>query len=107
MENGPLGSGINAAQRRCLSIGVEMVNRPSLIFLENPLYGLDRYSSQQVCNTLKYIAAGDRTLVCSIQTPPPLHVFDFFDDLLLLGRGLLIYSGPSSEAVAHFDNIGE
>jgi ABC-type Na+ transport system ATPase subunit NatA len=107
VEIGPLNDGITAAQRRCLTIGVEMVNRPSLIFLENPLYGLDRYSSQQVCNTLKYIASGDRTLVCSIQTPPPLHVFDFFDDLLLLGRGLLIYSGPSAEAVAHFDNIGE
>lgn len=106
VEMGPLRGGISGAQMRCLTIAIGLVNKPALIFLENPLYGLDRHSSMIVCDVLRGLAAGGRTLVCSVQSPPPLHVFDLFDDLYLLGRGLLIYSGPTSEVVPHFDNIG-
>lgn len=106
VEMGPLHGGISGAQMRCLSIAVGLVNKPSLVFLENPLYGLDRHSSMIVCDVLRGLAAGNRTLVCSVLSPPPLHVFDLFDDMLLLGRGMLIYAGPSNDAVGHFDNIG-
>jgi hypothetical protein len=95
IERGPSRGGISGAHMRCLTIGLELVNRPSLIFLENPLFGLDRHNSMVVCDVLRNLSAGSRTLVCSVQTPPPLHVFDLFDDLLLLGRGLLVYSGPT------------
>ncbi len=40
--------GISAAELRCLTIGVELVNRPGLVFLEDPFADLQWQDSEKV-----------------------------------------------------------
>lgn len=106
VEHGPLHRGITPYQLRCVTIGIELVNKPPLVFIENPFFGLDRYSSKLVSETLRSLAAGGRTVTCSLSSPPPSHMLESFDELMLLGRGMLIYAGSTNKLLSYFDNLG-
>ena len=60
---------ISPSQVRCLTIAVEIINRPSLIFLEDPLFDLDWHHALVVSNAIKTLVSGGRTVVCTISKP--------------------------------------
>jgi ABC-type multidrug transport system ATPase subunit len=45
------------------------------------------------------------TKIVSLLQPPPETVANF-DELILLGEGKIIYSGPVNEVIDHFDSLG-
>ena len=84
---GRTGAGLSVEQRKRLTIGVELVAKPSiLIFLDEPTSGLD---GQAAFNTLRFLrklaAVGQAVLVTIHQ--PSASLFKEFDTLLLLARG--------------------
>ena len=52
-----------------MSIGIELLHNPSLIFLDEPTSGLDSFQAQSVMETLRSLAATGHTVVCSIHQP--------------------------------------
>ncbi|KAH8761629.1 putative ABC transporter [Diaporthe sp. PMI_573] len=81
------GAGLSVEQRKRLTIGVELVAKPSvLIFLDEPTSGLD---GQAAFNTVRFLrkltAAGQAVLVTIHQ--PSAQLFAQFDKLLLLTSG--------------------
>ena len=95
---GKVGAGLSVEQRKRLTIGVELVSKPSiLIFLDEPTSGLD---GQAAFNTLRFLRklaeVGQAVLVTIHQ--PSASLFAQFDTLLLLARGgKTVYSGPIGE----------
>jgi ATP-binding cassette, subfamily G (WHITE), member 2 len=61
--------GISGGERKRVSIGVELVTRPSLLFLDEPTSGLDSLTAERVIQTLKHLAATGRTVICTIHQP--------------------------------------
>jgi ABC-type cobalamin/Fe3+-siderophores transport system ATPase subunit len=56
--------GISGGEKRRLSIGVELVTNPSVLFLDEPTSGLDSYNALQVIQTLSKLAVGsDKTVL--------------------------------------------
>lgn len=96
---------LSAAQVRSLSIACELLNRPGLILLEEPLHELMWHDAEIVARLMSVLAAGGRSLICTL-TVPSQAVFSYYDQVLLINRGLLLYSGPSATAHDHFTNIG-
>jgi ABC-type multidrug transport system ATPase subunit len=45
------------------------------------------------------------TKIVSLLQPPPETVANF-DELILLGEGKIIYSGPVNEVIDHFNSLG-
>lgn len=92
---GKVGAGLSVEQRKRLTIGVELVSKPSiLIFLDEPTSGLD---GQAAFNTLRFLRklaeVGQAVLVTIHQ--PSASLFAQFDTLLLLAKGgKTVYSGP-------------
>lgn len=92
---GQVGAGLSVEQRKRLTIGVELVSKPSiLIFLDEPTSGLD---GQAAFNTLRFLrklaGVGQAVLVTIHQ--PSASLFAQFDTLLLLAKGgKTVYSGP-------------
>jgi ATP-binding cassette subfamily G (WHITE) protein 2 (SNQ2) len=84
---GTPGAGLTIEQRKRLTIGVELVAKPSiLIFLDEPTSGLDGQSAYNtVCFLRKLAAAGQAILVTVHQ--PSAQLFSQFDTLLLLAKG--------------------
>ncbi|KAJ4844769.1 hypothetical protein Tsubulata_003473, partial [Turnera subulata] len=102
-------SGISSEQRKRLTIAVELVSNPAVIFMDEPTTGLDARAAAIVMRVVKNIVKTNRTIVCTIHQPS-IDVFEAFDELILLKRGgQVIYSGElglhSSKLIEYFESI--
>jgi ABC-type multidrug transport system ATPase subunit len=89
--------GLSREQLKRLTIAVELVANPSIIFCDEPTSGLDARAAQIVMRVVRNIVNNNRTIVCTIHQPSA-EIFDHFDELLLLKRGgSTIYYGPIGE----------
>ncbi|KAJ7956612.1 Pleiotropic drug resistance ABC transporter [Quillaja saponaria] len=101
--------GLSTEQRKRLTIAVELVANPSIVFMDEPTSGLDARSAAIVMRTVRNIVNTGRTIVCTIHQPS-IDIFESFDELLFMKRGgELIYAGPlgpkSCELVSYFEAI--
>jgi len=97
--------GISGGERKRLSIAVEMISSPSLVFLDEPTSGLDSTAAMTLISTLRGLADQGKTVIAVIHQPSQ-HVFSKFDDLLLVSEGRQMYFGPQSEVRAYMENMG-
>ncbi|CAJ2632869.1 unnamed protein product [Trifolium pratense] len=102
-------SGLSTEQRKRLTIAVELVANPSIIFMDEPTSGLDARAAAIVMRTVRNTVDTGRTVVCTIHQPS-IDVFESFDELLLLkqgGQGM--YVGPlghhSLNLISYFEGI--
>eukprot|EP00854_Cymbomonas_tetramitiformis_P016093 gene16093-19088_t len=77
--------GISGGQRKRLSIGVEIIGLPNIIFLDEPTSGLDSEISFEVMEAVRSITDQNRTVCATIHQPSP-ETFGLFDKILLMGR---------------------
>ncbi|XP_073103925.1 ABC transporter G family member 1 isoform X7 [Elaeis guineensis] len=93
---GQVFKGISGGQKRRVSICVEILTRPKLLFLDEPTSGLDSAASYHVMNRIIDLARHDgMTIIASIHQPSS-EVFELFDNLCLLSSGKTVYFGPAS-----------
>ncbi|KAK9946087.1 hypothetical protein M0R45_011566 [Rubus argutus] len=102
-------TGLSTEQRKRLTIAVELVANPSIIFMDEPTSGLDARAAAIVMRTVRNTVDTGRTVVCTIHQPS-IDIFDAFDELLLLKLGgEPIYSGPlglhSTHLIEYFEGI--
>ncbi|KAF7119647.1 hypothetical protein RHSIM_Rhsim13G0217900 [Rhododendron simsii] len=90
--------GISGGEKKRLSIALELLTRPRLIFLDEPTTGLDSASAFFVTQVLRNVSRDGRTVVCSIHQPNS-EVFALFDDLFLISGGETVYFGEAKMAV--------
>ncbi|XP_043718327.1 pleiotropic drug resistance protein 1-like isoform X2 [Telopea speciosissima] len=94
-------SGLSTEQRKRLTIAVELVANPSIIFMDEPTTGLDARSAAIVMRTVRNTVDTGRTVVCTIHQPG-IDIFEAFDELFLLKQGgEEIYVGPLGRYSCH------
>ncbi|PKA67166.1 ABC transporter G family member 39 [Apostasia shenzhenica] len=101
--------GLSTEQRKRLTIAVELVANPSIIFMDEPTSGLDARAAAIVMRTVRNTVNTGRTVVCTIHQPS-IDIFETFDELLLMRRGgEVIYAGElghhSCKLVQYFESI--
>ncbi|XP_021753225.1 ABC transporter G family member 11-like [Chenopodium quinoa] len=98
--------GLSGGQKRRLSICIETLTHPKLLFLDEPTSGLDSAASYYVMSGIAGAErAYGRTIIASIHQPSS-QVFELFDHLCLLSSGKTVYFGPAAEAVEFFSANG-
>ncbi|KAL0319191.1 UNVERIFIED_CONTAM: Pleiotropic drug resistance protein 1 [Sesamum angustifolium] len=102
-------TGLSTEQRKRLTIAVELVANPSIIFMDEPTSGLDARAAAIVMRTVRNTVDTGRTVVCTIHQPS-IDIFEAFDELFLLKRGgEEIYVGPlgrhSAQLIKYFEGI--
>ncbi|KAL7112056.1 hypothetical protein ACP275_05G129500 [Erythranthe tilingii] len=102
-------TGLSTEQRKRLTIAVELVANPSIIFMDEPTSGLDARAAAIVMRTVRNTVNTGRTVVCTIHQPS-IDIFDAFDELFLMKRGgKEIYVGPlgrqSIHLIKYFESI--
>ncbi|GAV89910.1 ABC_tran domain-containing protein/ABC2_membrane domain-containing protein/PDR_assoc domain-containing protein [Cephalotus follicularis] len=105
----PGSSGLSTEQRKRLTIAVELVANPSIIFMDEPTSGLDARAAAIVMRTVRNTVDTGRTVVCTIHQPS-IDIFEAFDELLLMKRGgRVIYGGKlgvhSQIMINYFEGI--
>lgn len=75
-------TGLSAEQRKRLTIAVELVASPSIIFMDEPTTGLDARAAAIVMQTVRRTANTGRTVVCTIHQPS-IEIFESFDEVYI------------------------
>ena len=90
---GDAGSrGVSGGERRRVSIGVDIIHGPSLLFLDEPTSGLDSTSAYSVIEKVRDIARSGSTVILTIHQPSS-RIQLLLDHMIVLARGQLMYQG--------------
>ncbi len=73
-------SGLSSERRKRLTIAVELVANPSIIFMDEPTSGLDARAAAIVMRAIRNTVDTGRTVVCTIHQPS-IEIFESFDEV--------------------------
>ena len=94
-------AGVAPEVRKKVTIAVELITNPSLLFLDEPTTGLDAPGALSVMKAVKELAR-EIAVVCTIHQPST-EIINMFDGLLLMkAGGQVAYFGPLGELPAYF-----
>ncbi|KAG5501193.1 hypothetical protein JIQ42_06191 [Leishmania sp. Namibia] len=104
--------GISGGEKRRVSIAVELLANPRILYLDEPTSGLDTVSAKHVVEAVVELAKDSmmrmyalhyfafRPIVIFSIHQPSQEIYELFDKVLLLSRGMSIYCGPAAAAAA-------
>lgn len=95
---------LSGGQLRRLSVCVELLDDPKIIFLDESTTGLDSVASTQLLRLLKTLAFEGRTIIATIHTPSAL-MFDMFDHVYAMAAGNCIYQGSSQNLIPFLKDL--
>lgn len=97
--------GLSGGERRRVSIGVDLVHDPAVLFLDEPTSGLDSSSALQVMQILSQMAlVRNRTVILTIHQPSH-RILQTINKFLVMAKGNVVYSGPVSGMTTYFNCI--
>lgn len=86
--------GLSGGQKRRVSICIEILTRPKLLFLDEPTSGLDSAASYHVMSRIIRLAKNEAMTVLASIHQPSSETFNLFHSLCLLAYGKTVYFGP-------------
>lgn len=105
MVGNALVKGISGGERKRTSVGVELISNPKLLFLDEPLSGLDSYAAYTLVQALKDLTQSGVPVLCTVHQPSS-EIFDMFDDVIMLHDGEVVYHGEVEQLPHHFAELG-
>ncbi|XP_030548506.1 ABC transporter G family member STR2-like [Rhodamnia argentea] len=97
--------GVSGGERRRVSIGVDIIHGPSLLFLDEPTSGLDSTSAHSVIEKVHDIARSGSTVILTIHQPSS-RIQLLLDHLIILARGQLMFQGSPKDVTLHLGRMG-
>ncbi|KAJ8752728.1 hypothetical protein K2173_007038 [Erythroxylum novogranatense] len=97
--------GVSGGERRRVSIGTDIIHKPSLLFLDEPTTGLDSTSAYSVVEKVTEIAKGGSIVLMTIHQPS-FRIQMLLDRITVLARGRLVYMGGPTGLHAYLAGFG-
>ncbi len=98
---------LSGGQRKRISIAVELLTEPTILFLDEPTSPLDPETIESFLTSINRLAKRGTTIVMVTHKPEDLN---YVDQVIFLGvQGHMVFKGPATELVQSFkaDNIVE
>jgi len=90
---------LSGGQRKRVSIGVELVTQPRVLFLDEPTSGLDPGLEKQLMHTMRDLARGERTVVLTTHI---METMEVVDQMVVVYDGHLVFAGAPARALEFF-----
>ncbi|CAL5363557.1 unnamed protein product [Camellia sinensis] len=97
--------GVSGGERRRVSIGIDIIHDPIILFLDEPTSGLDSTSAFMVVKVLQRIAQSGSIVIMSVHQPS-YRILGLLDRLIFLSRGQTVYSGSPMNLPVFFADFG-
>lgn len=94
---------LSGGQRKRVSIAIELLSKPAILFLDEPSSGLDPATEKTLMELLQSLALNNLTVICTTHV---LQNAFLFDRLWYIHSGKLIFSGDASAAREFFLDQG-
>jgi len=94
--------GISGGQLKRVSIAIEIISLPILLYLDEPTTGLDSFTSLEVMSAVRNMTNMNQAVTLCTIHQPSTELFELFDRLLLLANGRVLYFGPTSGVIDYF-----
>ncbi|CAI9104067.1 OLC1v1002675C1 [Oldenlandia corymbosa var. corymbosa] len=98
--------GLSGGQQRRVSICIEILTRPKLLFLDEPTSGLDSAASYYVVDRIVELAREYGMTVLASMHQPSAEIFKLIDNLCLLSLGRTAYFGSTFAVNKFFATTG-
>ena len=97
--------GVSPEVRKKVTIGVELIAEPSILFLDEPTTGLDSAGAYAVMSAVHTLSK-HMAVVCTVHQPS-MELTKMFDDIILMkDGGEIVYFGAMSGLVTYFAESG-
>ncbi|CAN4121649.1 unnamed protein product [Withania somnifera] len=97
--------GVSGGERRRVSIGIDIIHDPIVLFLDEPTSGLDSTSAYMVVKVLQRIAQTGSIVIMSIHQPS-YRILSLLDHLIILSRGHTVFTSSPSCLQQFFAEFG-
>lgn len=98
--------GISGGERKRLCVAIELLAKPTLLFLDEPTTGLDSSTARHLMTVLHSLAEKKECTILTTIHQPPTKIFSLIDNLILLRNGECLFHGKVKSAMDHFANLG-
>lgn len=85
--------GISGGERKRVSIGIDVIHDPPILFLDEPTSGLDSSSALQVVELLNSMARRRQQILVLTIHQPSYRILRYISNFLLLSRGRVAHCG--------------
>lgn len=90
---------LSGGQRKRVSIGCELITRPSILFLDEPTSGMDPSTEERLMRHFQQMARNGTTVLITTHI---LYNLGLLDRVVILSRGRLVFFGTPAEAMGFF-----
>ncbi|MDX9975624.1 MAG: FHA domain-containing protein, partial [FCB group bacterium] len=95
---------LSGGQRKRVSIGCELITRPSVLFLDEPTSGMDPSTEERLMRHFKAMAQRGTTVLITTHI---LYNLGLLDRVVIMSRGKLVFFGTPDEALSFFSRDGK
>lgn len=97
--------GVSGGEKKRCCIAMELVNEPSILFLDEPTTGLDSVNAEDVVTCLRDLAKRGKIIISTIHQPS-VDLLKMFDKLIIMHEGMAVYSGHYDAMHAFYESHG-
>lgn len=98
--------GISGGEKKRVSIAIQLIHNPPILFLDEPTTGLDAFNSLILMKKLKDVAIRHQRCIITSIHQPRTSLFEMFDDVMILSKGESVYFGSRHDALNEFAKHG-
>ncbi|KAI2474101.1 ATP-binding cassette sub-family G member 1 isoform X2 [Diabrotica virgifera virgifera] len=95
---------LSGGQKKRLSVALELLRDPQVMFFDEPTSGLDSLNSIRLVKLLKEMSESGKTIICTIHQPSAT-IFKLFDHLYVVSSGKCIYQGSPNNLLPYFEDF--
>ena len=96
----PITRGTLGGELRRLRVAADIALMPSIIILEEPVFGLDFGVAGDLMKRLKNLADLGKTVIC-LFTKPDVQTFSLLDDIVMVVEGRTVFSSQKENVISH------